>query len=391
VTKLEDELFARVYEGGELERLPEADQDRSLRTWAEDVHDACTKLPAFARLVAECRGEAFAAGMAVQTLMAELKPQVPEAPDQKAPENIRRSIGNACEKASQAVEELRDALEGLGQVGFGTNSATGGTLPAQSIRALATKLRSDPRLKQIAQLAGRFARIAATKRRSRVKHGADEIADIEQGAELGRMLPSELVKLIVPKLRLVFMRNFLERAALQYQLIGNEPLGRGPLVVLLDKSGSMDGPRDTWATAVALALLDHAHREQRTYALLAFDVNVKHEAVVRPGEPLPEAALFTACAGGTEISVALHRGLHLVEQSQGGALKKADLVLITDGGSDAAAALAIRERAQQLGVSIFGLGIGVEREWLLPFCDDVQVITDLTKLDDSTAEALFAA
>jgi hypothetical protein len=98
------------------------------------------------------------------------------------------------------------------------------------------------------------------------------------------------------------------RQVLQYQLIGNEPLGRGPLMVLLDKSGSMDGPRDIWATALSLALLDQAQCERRTFALLAFDYRVKFEAVVKPGEPLPEEALFTACAGGTEIGVALARG-----------------------------------------------------------------------------------
>ena len=124
---------------------------------------------------------------------------------------------------------------------------------------------------------------------------------------------------------------------MQYQLIGNEPLGKGPLVVLLDKSGSMDGPRDIWATALALALLDQAQRERRVFALLGFDYRVKHEAVVKPDEPLPEAALFTACAGGTEIGVALDRGLELIRGNTG-PLKKADIVLVTDGGSDAAIA-----------------------------------------------------
>ena len=100
---------------------------------------------------------------------------------------------------------------------------------------------------------------------------------------------------------------------MQYQLIGNQPLGKGPLVVLLDKSGSMDGPRDIWATALSLALLDQAQRERRPFALVAFDYRVKFEAVVKPGEPLPEAALFTACAGGTEIADAVARGLEIIQ------------------------------------------------------------------------------
>ena len=41
-------------------------------------------------------------------------------------------------------------------------------------------------------------------------------------------------------------------------VIGTEPLAKGPLVVLLDESGPMDGDKDIWSTAVALALLEIA-------------------------------------------------------------------------------------------------------------------------------------
>jgi uncharacterized protein with von Willebrand factor type A (vWA) domain len=391
VRKFEDELFDRLY-SGESERLPERQQDLKLRRWADAIHAACEQLPAFARLAAECRGEAMAAGTAVETLRAELNPQLPREQDQKPPETIRRGIGRACEQASQAVDELRETMEGLADVGLmpGTGTAMGGPMSAKTVRALAARLRSDARLKQIALLAGRFKRIAASKRRQKYRHGADEIADVEVGADLGRLLPAELVKLAHPKLRLQLMRNLVESSALQYQLIGNEPLGKGPLVVLLDKSGSMDGPRDTWATALALALLDEAQRNRRVFALLCFDSHVKYEAIVKTGEPLPEQALFTACAGGTEIATAFRRGLELIQDNQG-PLKKADLVLVTDGGSDTATAPALRCSAQGLGVTSLGLGIGVEREWLVPWCDDIFVISDLTKLEDGPADVLFAA
>jgi uncharacterized protein with von Willebrand factor type A (vWA) domain len=339
----------------------------------------------------------MAAGTALEALLAELRPQLPpepENPQAGQPGPFRRALGAACEKASAAVDELRETMQGLAEVGFrgmpGTASAVGGAMPAKAVRTLAARLKSDARLKQIALLAGRFKRIAASKRRSRVRHGADELADIEQGADLALLLPSELMKLTQGTRRLAFMRSLIEREAMQYQLVGNEPLGKGPLVVVLDKSGSMDGPRDTWATALTLALLDQAHRERRTFALVCFDYQVKFEAVVKPGESLPEEALFTACAGGTEINLALHRGLHLIQQHPG-ALKKADLVLVTDGGSDAAGAPALRERAQDLGITILGLGIGVESEWLQPWCDDVQVITNLNSIDEASAERLFAA
>ncbi len=396
--KFEDELFDRLY-SGDAEPLPANKQDKKLAAWANAIHQTCAKLPAFTRLASECRGDPMAAGTAVETILGELKPQLPQEQSQNTldatpPESaLRKRLGRGCDRASQAIDELRETVEGLQEVGFtgmpGTGSALGGPMPARAIRALSARLKTDARLKQIALLAGRFKRIAASKRRQKYKHGADEIADIEQGGELARLLPSEMVKLTHPRLRLEFMRSFIEHAAPQYRLIGNAPLGKGPLIVALDKSGSMDGPRDIWATALALALLDQAQREKRVFALVAFDCHAKFEAVVKPGHPLPEEALFTACAGGTDIGVALARALDLIRENPG-QLKKADIVLVTDGGSDPASAVKIREVALAMGVTILGLGIGVEREWLAPWCDDNQAITDLSTIDGGSAEKLFA-
>ena len=124
--------------------------------------------------------------------------------------------------------------------------------------------------------------------------------------------------------------------------------------------------------------------------MLAFDYRVKFEAVVKPGDALSEDALFTGCAGGTEISFALARGLELIATNPG-ALRKADIVLVTDGGSDAQMAPKLREQAHDMNVTILGLGIGVEREWLAPWCDEIQVVTDLNHIDDTSAEMLFAS
>ena len=398
--RLEDELFERLYTG-EGERLPPGKTNPALRPWAERIHASCDQLPAFARLAAECRGDAAAAAAAVEALLRELNVPPPEQPPPPEPpgsskDPLRRPLAAACAQAARAVEDLRDASEGLAQVDFrgghapGTGTQDGVPCENPEVRPLAALLRNDQRLRRIAALAGRFKRIAANKRRTRVKHGADEITDVEQGADLARALPSQLSKLSHRLLRLDFMRSMLERQMMQYRLAGTETLGKGPLVVLLDKSGSMDGPRDVWATALALALLDHAQRERRLYALLGFDSRVKFEAVVKPGEPIPGDGLFVSCGGGTEIAVALARGLEII-RGHPGALKKADIVLVTDGGSDPTSAPTVRGEAAALGVTILGLGIGVEREWLVPWCDEVHAVVDLSTVDDTSAAALFAA
>lgn len=378
--ELEDELFEQLY-AGEAEPMPEAQRIPPLASWAQRIHDTIAQLPAFERLAQDCRGRPDEAAMAVEALMNELRPD-------DADDGLRRSIRAGCGKAVEAVEQLRDALDGFEHVGFGTSllGTPGSDEPA---RSLAAQLRDDARLRRIAKLAGRFRRIAGGKRRSRVDHGADEIVDVEQGADLPRLLPLELAQLVHPRTKLLALRSLLESACLQYRLEGRETLGKGPLVVAIDKSGSMEGDKDVWATAVALALLDVARAEKRAFALLCFDAKVKHESIVLPGDLLPEAALFVAADGGTDIDRVVTRGLEIITRRPG-ALRAADIVLITDGASGADHAAELRAQAGRLGVSILGVAIDTEPGTLAPWCDDVVVACDMQRLDDAITTALFA-
>ena len=387
--RLEDELFEKLY-AGEAELLPERSQDRKWAAWASAIHDACEKLPAFNRLADETRGDADAAALGVEELMRELQPIIDEQ-DAKLPpeESIRKLVRVGAEAASAALEEYRDAVAGLGRVMFGGGKGNHDKRGLDDKKVgLARRLRGDPRLKRIAQLAGRFTRIAQQKRRTKVRHGAEEITDVELGNDLGRLLPVELVKLRHPRLHALALRDLLERKVMQYALTGKERLGKGPLVLLLDRSGSMDGEKDEWSTAVALALLGMAHDERRTFAVVAFTDQVIYEAVVKPGERLDEEALNLTCSGGTDVDAAMARGLDIIERNPG-ALHEADLVLVTDGCSLAERAAELKNKAKALGVSVLGVGIGVARELLEPWADAVETITSLDGLGDQAADALF--
>jgi uncharacterized protein with von Willebrand factor type A (vWA) domain len=367
--KFEDELFERLYDG-EMQLLADVDRDVRLSPWATKVHEACGALPAFERLATECRGDADAAGAAVEKLVDELKTLSADS----APGTVRSGVRAAATAASAAVDALREAMAGLEHVSTGA-------------APLARRLRDDARLRRIAVLAGRFKRIAAAKRRHRSRHGADEISDLELGADLGRVLPAELARLRVPRLRLALLRDLAERRCLQYQLTAAESLGRGPLVVCLDKSTSMEGQPDEWATAVALALLEIAQVERRTFGLVTFNDDVMFTAVVRPGEALPETALAVPCSGGTDITKAVTAALDIIQH--GDVIRNADVVLVTDGGSDIAVAEQVRARAHTLDVAILGIGIGVEKSALTPWCDHVETVATTESLTDSTANALF--
>jgi UDP-N-acetyl-D-mannosaminuronic acid transferase (WecB/TagA/CpsF family) len=70
-------------------------------------------------------------------------------------------------------------------------------------------------------------------------------------------------------------------------------------------------------------------------------------------------------------------------------LKKADVVLVTDGFAEAAAAPALREQAREMGVTVLGVGIGVGSEALAPWCDQYVSVERLDTIDEKTAEQVF--
>lgn len=377
--QIEDELFERLYSGG-AEPLADAETDTRFGAWARSVHQQCDALPDFARLANEVRGDAFMAALAVETLVEQLRPD-----ESLENQNLRRQVSSGCTKAGDAVESARDLLDGLAGTGIGNAAGA----DSKAGRAALRRLKDDARLQRIAKMAGRFKRLASGRLRDRVKHAVGEVCDIERGDDLARLLPTELGRLVHPSFRMAMMRDLHEKNAMQYAMRGSAHVGRGPLVVCVDKSGSMEGDRDVWATAVTLALLEIAQRERRAYGLLAFESAVKFRAVVHPGGALPFDALTAHCQGGTNISGVLAEALNLI-RTEKRSMRKADVVIISDGESYPDGAAALREHAKALGVSSFGLAIHMPAANLQPWCDEVKAITNLDDLDVNVVDHLVA-
>jgi uncharacterized protein with von Willebrand factor type A (vWA) domain len=409
--KWQDEMFDRLYAGpNPAHALPETEQDKRLAPWAQRTHKAAEESAAFQQFAATCKGDLLASALAVQELNNALRPAAqPEEPANAKPrtslpgtsalararaggsaeDKARRDVMVAVSRAEKAVDEAKETLEGLfGVNAWGTDPGLhGGEIDAERVKKLLDLLKSAPQIKRIAALAGRMKRIAENKRRTKTMHGADEVVGVEEGNDLGRMLPSEMVKLANPLLKRVFLRDFKDHALAQYQLEGKEPKGKGPMVVLTDKSGSMAGSKDEWATAVSLALMNEAQMERRTFAFLPFDDAVIRTLIVKGGSTLPEDALLIPANGGTNIEAGLRAALDVIEKE--GGMSKADIVLITDGESDATNAAEVRERAAALHVNITAIAIGSSKAALRPWTDDVYAASSVSTLDDVLGTALF--
>ncbi|PCJ37432.1 MAG: hypothetical protein COA75_04065 [Cellvibrionales bacterium] len=190
-----------------------------------------------------------------------------------------------------------------------------------------------------------------------VPRKALEMDGIEHGDDINRMLPAELALLCHPLLRTLWHAKRAERLLLLYQhqgkygvgkkhqgastlkgrpceqgRKGKASLGRGPIIVCLDTSGSMHGEPEHIAKAAVLGALQMAARKQRPCYLIAFSGPGQmtfHRLDLQKGA-LIELLKFLQFSfhGGTDFSQVVK--LALKKQGSEG-WKKADILLVSDG------------------------------------------------------------
>ncbi len=220
------------------------------------------------------------------------------APDRPAPDAAEcdltaeivtlRATAKAISEARAGVEELRDTA-----AAFGMGPGSAGSSDPARIATLFKRVRSDPALKRICDLAGRFRRVAQSKQRQKTMHGVDEVVGIEPGGDIARVLPSELVKLTSPEFELDTLRRLAERQLPCREVRSVEPVGKGPILVCCDESGSMEGEKAHSAKALALALAWVARRQRRWSGLIAYSGNSGERLLALPPGRWNEGALAT--------------------------------------------------------------------------------------------------
>jgi uncharacterized protein with von Willebrand factor type A (vWA) domain len=208
-----------------------------------------------------------------------------------------------------------------------------GSNDPRAIAELFKRVRNDPTLRMICELAGRFRRVAASKQRQKVSHGLDEVVGVEPGGDVGRLLPSELAKLALPELELDTLRRIAERQTLCREHHAVEPVGKGPIICVVDESGSMAGVKAHTAKALALALAWVARRQRRWAGLVAFSGDSGERLLALPPRRWDESAVcdwLSAFIGrGSDLDVPVNEMPRMYKEI-GAPAGVTDVVFLTD-------------------------------------------------------------
>ena len=319
-----------------------------------------------------CASEIAATAFAEQ-FAAQSKKAPSQDKDQNEFSNLR-AIGKAL---AQAEEEVELAHESAAALGFGKGQP--GSNDAKRIGAIYKRVRSSKMLHKICNLAGKFRRLAQAKQRQKTKHGFDELLGLKADNDLGRMLPQELVALLDPVLEQDVLRRFMERQLWCRKFQGSEPVGKGPIIIVLDESGSMVGERNHAAKALALALAWIARQQKRWCALIAYSGDSGERILPLPLGKWDEVALMDwleAFIGmGSDLDIPV-REMPKFYESLKAPKGKTDLIFLTDAACNISSKLAkiFIDWKRSVQAKLITLVIDSDPEDLVKISDEVHRI-----------------
>lgn len=193
------------------------------------------------------------------------------------------------------------------------------------------KLKSLKKVRNIAEMAGRFKASASNLKKKNSKEDGQELYGVHVSDEIHRTLPSEKLLLTKKETKLAFYKKYHQKELLTYKYRNNKLKSKGPIICCIDTSASMQGELEVWSKSVAIALMDIAIREKRDFVAIMFSNKVYktihfNKNRVEPSKLYDLATFFYG--SGTNFVEPLNESIRLINTAR---YKYSDIIFITDG------------------------------------------------------------
>jgi Uncharacterized protein containing a von Willebrand factor type A (vWA) domain len=241
-------------------------------------------------------------------------------------------------------------------------------LQLKMLKNYSTFFEKSPDLRKIVDFIGRREFDPPSDRIRLSPFGKNRIQTVRFSDSINNLLPMEAAKLLNPSLKKKFYADMLEGKLLSYQLLGKHYTGpphikpRGPMIVLVDTSGSMHGAPQTLAKSAVLAMAKRMLSQQRDMKVILFASTNQHLEIElssrkKMSEKFLNFLLYTF-GGGTDFNTALASGLKSLKEKD---FQGADLLFITDGKSEVSDELVLarwEEAKKKYNAKVYSLIIG---------------------------------
>lgn len=318
------------------------------------------------------------------------------AQEEKIADDVRLALRAALADTRNEVEETDGAIRLLsgGGWGSGPGDMSGRTTSMREQLKIAKLWKQNRQLQQILALAGKMHAQMEKVRQTSIKHEQTYVVGLKLGDDLRQITAGELAAMVLPELSDDWMRRYAGRELLQYELRGKRRLGRGPLIITIDVSGSMSGYPDIWAKACAITMMTVARLEKRDFCVIIYSSRGEMECYDFPLGQIDTARMVEMATkfygGGTHFEQWMAEAEKRVS---GNKWNMADVIAITDGCAGVTAAWVARwqKMRQMKETTVYGIQIGSDyfsAELMATICDSVTVQA-LTQADQ-VQEMVFA-
>ena len=211
-----------------------------------------------------------------------------------------------------------------------------------------------------------------------------DIYGVTTGHDIGSLLPSELALFMDDRTENVFIQKYLsdQLQVFRYKSeimnpersLNKKPAARrGPMIICLDTSGSMDGKPQKISQSLVIKAVDIAMKEKRQCFLIAFSVSIKPIDVLKECHNII-SVLQKSPTGNTNATQMLDATFKLLESNP--EYINADVLWVTDFVMD----LVSEDRLEKLqtlrseGTRFYGLRIGLNQHPWEPYFDHIKTI-----------------
>lgn len=229
------------------------------------------------------------------------------------------------ESAFDFITEVNDFFDLFG----GMDSSKVMKIPNHDKIQLAKLIENNPKFRDICNELGRMKEMIKYSYKKSSTRG-NSVSDVGLGNNMLKMLSSEKLNLVESELEDNFYKKFIDKELLELKTDKKE-LGKGPIIICIDESGSMYGKKEIWSKAFVISCIQIALKQKRDCKVITFSDKLgKFFEFEKNKIDLNEIINFSEyfVNGNTNYDEVLEEVLVTINTSK---YKKADVLFLTDG------------------------------------------------------------
>ena len=241
---------------------------------------------------------------------------------------LNEEMQNFAKSIKKEIKELQEIENVFSLLGIPCGADT---------NFIATYFKKSEKIDGIKELAKEIGKHGETKEQKLAKKQRTyrgNIIGLEFSNDVNRMLPSELALLMNEETELLFYKKFAEKKLMSFSY-GKKATGekqeKGPAIICIDTSGSMNGEPEDIAKSLSLFILLECIKEKRSCYIISFSVSIECLDLTNIGDKgvLNKFIDFLGHSfhGGTDFEPCLNHALQILENKS---FKNADVLVISD-------------------------------------------------------------